>query len=101
MKIIDSIIAKFGNDKVLHFLGGNSICSFMTFIIILQENNLSYLQKILCVAAGAVVVTILSLMKELIIDEETNWKDCLYSVLGCIPVLISVLIGVLFNYLSY
>lgn len=37
MEIINNIIKKFGNDKVLHFLGGGYMCSLISFVTILQE----------------------------------------------------------------
>lgn len=100
MELIDKIIGKVGNDKVLHFLGGGFICSLISFVVILQESSLSSLRKIAAVSIGTIVVFILSLMKELFFDKETDWKDVLASVLGCIPVFIAVAIGVWFNYLS-
>lgn len=100
MKIIDDLIGKFGYDKVFHFLGGGYICSLITFIVMLQEQDLSSLRKIATVFIGTVVVFILTLIKELIIDTETNWKDVWVSIFGCIPVFLAVAIGVLFNYLS-
>lgn len=100
MELIDKIIIKVGNDKVLHFLGGGFICSLISFVVILQESGLSSLRKIAAVLIGTIVVFILSLMKELFFDAEADWKDVLVSVLGCLPVFIAVAIGVLFNYLS-
>lgn len=100
MEIINNIIKKFGNDKVLHFLGGGYMCSLISFVTILQEQLLSDFGKIATVSLGTVFVFVISMIKELIIDEKTNWKDILASVLGCVPVFIAVAIGVLFNYLS-
>lgn len=100
MKSLDNLIKKVGNDKVLHFLGGGLICSLVSFVVILQESGLSSLRKIAAVLIGTIVVTMLSVMKELFFDTEASWKDVLVSVLGCIPVFIAVAIGVLFNYLS-
>lgn len=100
MKSLDNLITKVGNDKVLHFLGGGFICSLISFVVILQEHDLSSLRKIAAVLIGTIAVFVLALIKELIMDEETNWKDVWVSVLGCLPVFIAVVIGVLFNYLS-
>lgn len=100
MEIINNIIKKFGNDKVLHFLGGGYMCSLISFVTILQEQLLTGSGKIATVSLGTVFVLILSAMKELIIDNKADWKDILASVLGCVPVFIAVAIGVLFNYLS-
>lgn len=100
MELIDKIIGKVGNDKVLHFLGGGFICSLISFVVILQEHDLSSLRKIAAVLIGTIVVAMLSVMKELFFDAEADWKDVLASVLGCLPVFIAVAIGVWFNYLS-
>lgn len=100
MEIINKIINKFGNDKVLHFLTGGLICSFITFVVILQEQNLSYIDKIASVLTGTIDVFVLSFIKEVIIDTDFNWKDILASIIGCVPIFIAVCIGVLFNYLS-
>lgn len=100
MEIINNIIKKFGNDKVLHFLGGGYMCSLISFVTILQEQLLTGPGKIATVSLGTVFVLILSAMKELIMDDKADWKDILASVLGCVPVFVAVAIGVLFNYLS-
>lgn len=100
MKYIDNLINKFGNDKILHFLGGGFICSLITFIVILQEHDLGDLNKILSVFIGVFFVLFLSFIKEIMLDDKPDWSDVLASVLGCIPVFISVGIGVLFNVLS-
>lgn len=100
MKALDNLINKVGNDKVLHFLGGCSICSFVSFIVILQESGLAPLEKVSSVLIGTVFVLILSVLKELIADEKADWYDVLAAVLGCIPVYIAVGIGVWFNILS-
>ena len=97
MKALDNLIGKLGNDKVLHFLGGCSICSFVSFIVILQESGLTLLEKVSSVLIGTVFVLILSVLKELIADDKADWMDVIASVLGCIPVFIAVAIGTWFN----
>ena len=100
MKVLDNLINKVGNDKVLHFLGGCSICSFVSFIVILQEIGLTPWQKISLVLIGTVFVLILSVLKELIADDKSDWMDVLASILGCAPVFIAVAVGTWFNQLS-
>lgn len=100
MKALDNLINKVGNDKVLHFLGGCSICSFVSFIVILQESGLAPLEKVSSVLIGTVFVLILSVLKELIADDKADWYDVLAAVLGCIPVYIAVGLGAWFNSLS-
>lgn len=100
MKVLDNLINKVGNDKVLHFLGGGFICSFISFILILQESGLTAWEKVSSVLIGTVFVLILSVLKELIADDKADWMDVLASILGCVPVYIAVGIGVWFNIIS-
>lgn len=100
MKSLDSLINKLGNDKVLHFLCGGFICALMTLVVILQENDMGNMSKILSVFIGTAFVAFASFVKEIMLDDKPDWSDVLASVLGCIPVFISVGIGVLFNVLS-
>lgn len=100
MKALDNLINKVGNDKVLHFLGGAWICALVTIVTILQEDNLNLLEKVGSVLIGTVIVIILSVIKELIMDEEADWMDVLASFLGCIPVFVCVGLGAWFNSLS-
>lgn len=100
MNALDNLINKVGNDKVLHFLGGGFICSLVSFVVILQEGDLTPLEKISLVLIGTVFVLILSVLKELIADDEADWYDVLSAVLGCIPVFVCVGLGAWFNQLS-
>lgn len=100
MKSLDNLINKVGNDKVLHFLGGGFICSLVSFVAILQEHGMTPWQQVSAVLIGTIAVFILSLMKEVLADDKTDWYDILASVLGCIPVFASVGLGTWFNVLS-
>lgn len=100
MKQLDNLIKKIRNDKVLHFLGGAWICALVTFVTILQEDNLNSLEKVGSVLIGTVVVIILSVIKELIMDEEADWMDVLAAVAGCITIFTAVALGAWFNSLS-
>nr|DAJ02641.1 MAG TPA: putative periplasmic lipoprotein [Caudoviricetes sp.] len=100
MKILDNLINKMGNDKVLHFLGGGFICSFISFVVILQESGLTAFEQVSMVLIGTVFVLILSVLKDLIADEKADWMDVLASILGCVPVFVAVGLGAWFNQLS-
>lgn len=100
MKELDDLIKKIGNDKVSHFLGGGLICSLISIAAILQEHNLSPMQQVSLVLIGTSVVAFLSVVKEIIMDDKPDWLDLLASILGCIPVFLSVGIGIWFNVLS-
>jgi hypothetical protein len=97
MKVLDNLINKVGNDKVLHFLGGGFICSFISFVVILPESGLTALEKVSSVLIGTVFVLILSVLKELIADDKADWYDILASFLGCVPIFVAVAIGTWFN----
>lgn len=100
MEMLDKFVEKIGSCNVLHFLLGGYICALISFVVILQEGMFASPTNIAAVFIGTIAVFVLSLIKELILDTQTDWKDIGLSVLGCIPVFIAVAIGVLFNYLS-
>lgn len=100
MVALDNLIQKVGNDKVLHFLGGGFICSLISFVVILQESGLTAWEQVSSVLIGTIFVLILSVLKELIADDESDWYDVLASFLGCIPVFVCVGLGAWFNSLS-
>ena len=100
MKELDDLVKKVGNDKVLHFLGGAWICSLITFIAILQDGGVGIWDKMSCVIIGTAFVIFLSVVKEISMDDKTDWLDVVASVIGCVTIFVSVGIGVLFNFLS-
>lgn len=98
MKILDDFLAKVGTDKVLHFLGGGFICSLITFVVILQEPLVSW-EKVSAVTIGAVFVLIISILKELLLDDKPDWKDIWAAMLGSLLVYLAVALGVWFEFL--
>lgn len=98
MKILDSFLGKVGTDKVLHFLGGGFICSLITFVVILQEPLVSW-EKVSAVTIGAVFVLIISILKELLLDDKPDWKDVWAAMLGSLLVYLAVALGVWFEFL--
>lgn len=99
MKILDDFLAKVGTDKVLHFLGGGFICSLISFVVILQEPTLTWWQKISAVTIGAVFVLVISILKELLLDDKPGWKDVWAAMLGSLLVYLAVALGVWFEFL--
>lgn len=83
-------------DKVAHFSLGGMITACMVLLSILQE-PLSTSGILLCPIIGHVCVFILSLMKEYIVDDTTNWKDIGAAMLGSAIVHVVVGLGVLFG----
>lgn len=99
MEIVDKLLEKIGNDKVLHFLGGAWICSLISFVVILQESGLTFGEQISLVSIGTIVVGILSVIKEYF-DSKFDWWDIVAALLGCVTIFIAVLLGTLFGILS-
>ena len=98
MKILDDFLAKVGTDKVLHFFGGGFICSLISFVVILQEPLVSW-EKVSAVTIGAVFVLIISILKELLLDDKPDWKDVWAAMLGSLLVYLAVALGVWFEFL--
>lgn len=98
MKLIDNFVSKVGNDKMLHFLVGNLITSCITFIILIQENLTSF-ETLLAVIPAAIITAFVAVIKEKL-DDVFNKKDFIATVLGIIPTVICILVGVIFNILS-
>lgn len=98
MKLIDNFVSKVGNDKMLHFLVGNLITSCITFIVLIQENLISF-ETLLAVIPAAIITAFVAVIKEKL-DDVFNKKDFIATVLGIIPTVICILVGVIFNILS-
>lgn len=98
MQLIDKIINKVGNDKVLHFLAGSVICSLVSFVVILQEVSIGF-HEALFVFAGMIAAGFAAVIKEMA-DESFEVKDIVATLLGTVPTFIAVLLGILFSTLS-
>lgn len=94
-----NLVEKIGMDKIAHFGVGGLICAMITFTSMIQEGATGW-RSVAFPLIGYVVVFIISIMKEAIIDGEFNFKDIIASMIGCVLVHISVLLGVIFNILS-
>ena len=73
----------------------------MKSLDILKENNrfrrnISHFLKYIVF----VIAFFVSVIKEVFFDNEFDWKDIIAALTGCGFVYISVVIGVLFNFLS-
>lgn len=86
-------------DKVAHFGVGGMITACMALVSILQE-DLTTTGILLCPIIGHVCVFILSVMKEYIVDNETNWKDIGAAMIGSAVVHVVVGVGVLFGFVG-
>lgn len=70
MKFTDWIVEKFGNDKIMHFLGGAWITSLFS--------PFGWIGIII----GIVLTLILSLIKEQYLDSEFDFKDIIAASMG-------------------
>lgn len=98
-------VSKFfgGMDKVAHFGIGGLLCGMITLLIsCLMPMTLATHPFLMAVIplTGYIVVGGLSAFKELKLDPVTNWKDVWMSVLGCVPVHATAIIG-MFIYLIF
>lgn len=99
MELTDGIVNRFGADKVMHFLSGALICAVVTFVVILQDGGVDWMTALMPVT-GIVFAGFIAVCKEAAFDAVFDWKDVIATLLGCIPVWVSVVIGIVFNYLS-
>lgn len=84
-KITDWIVNKFGEDKVMHFLGGAWITSVFTPL------------GIYWTLGGVLFVLIISLIKELFLDSFFDIKDIVAAMFGSlVSVILFIVISLLF-----
>ena len=95
----NGLIAKIGQDKVLHFLVGSLITAFMTLIAVLQEPEIDC-NTMGAPVIGLVVTAFFGFVEEKIVDTEFNIKDLIATVLGSVPIFLATFLGILFHILS-
>lgn len=95
----NDLIAKIGQDKVLHFLVGSLITAVVTLIAGLQEPTIGW-GTINAPILGLVVTAFFAVIKEAVIDIVFDWRDFIATLAGAIPIFISTVIGILFHILS-
>lgn len=76
------------------------VCSLLTFVAMLQENELSNAGKIGIVSIGAIAMLVLTLAISLVVDGKVCWQSLVACLVGCATVYAAVALGVLFNILS-
>lgn len=101
---MNGLIAKIGLDKLAHLGIGGLVCALFTFVVILQDadtllNGNNIWRTLLTPIIGTVVVMMFELFKEYL-DSEFNWKDVLWTFIGCMLVFAAVGMGILFYVLS-
>ncbi len=77
MKVLDKLILRIGNDKLLHFL--------VAYAMTATGAMFSFVAGFVT----AVAVVLLSVVKELWLDDLADWKDVLYAVIGCVCCLLA------------
>lgn len=98
------LVEKIGIDKLAHLGIGGLICALFTFVVILQDADIllhgsNIWRALLTPFIGTVVVMVFELFKEYM-DSEFNWKDVLWTFIGCLLVFAAVGMGILFYVLS-
>lgn len=91
MKLIDNLINKIGNDKLLHFLVGFCISAvvLLLYFLICPETIGTY-EQVYAYIVSFIIVGFISVVKEFF-DNTFNNKDIFAAEIGAvIPVLISL-----------
>lgn len=99
--MIEKLISKIGIDKFAHFGMGGIISAVFTLAIIIQYDYTG-ISCLLTVLLTIPIVFLIAFFKE-VLDMKTtglSWYDILATMLGIIPILVSVLLGILFNHLA-
>lgn len=96
MKLLDNILAKFGTDKILHHVLGSLICALISIACILQDGT-NKCDAFIYTTIGSILVLVVSIIKELYLDDKSDWKDVVWAMAGCLWVYASVSLGFLFN----
>lgn len=85
MKFTDSLINKYGYDKLLHFTLGGWITAISGVLF-------GWIGAIITV----VLISALSVYKELKLDTNPDWKDFYYALYGCgISLIITVICAII------
>lgn len=100
---MNKLIEKIGLDKLAHLGIGGLVCACITFVVILQDMDTllggNMWRALLTPFIGTAAVMMFELFKEYL-DSEFNWKDVLYTFIGCLLVFAAVGMGILFYVLS-
>ena len=99
MKLLDNFLEKIGHDKFDHHVLGALICALISFVVILQDGVIGW-ETVAYPTIGAVPVLLISVVKELMLDDKPDWMDVVWAMAGCLWVYAFVALGVWFNQLS-
>lgn len=102
-KIKNFLIEMSKTDKMAHFGIGGLICALFTFVVMIQDYTLFIINpfKLLLVPfLGTIVVVLVSVFKELVIDDKADWIDVIAALIGCLSIFVAILLGLIFYILS-
>ena len=93
MKLIDNLISKIGNDKLLHFLVGFCISAVVLLLYFLFcPETIGTYEQTYAYILSFIVVGFVSIVKEFF-DDTFNDKDIFSAEIGAgIPILISLVV---------
>lgn len=96
---MNKLIEKIGMDKVAHFGVGGLITAIFTLVFVIQDmGSLIYhpWKMMLYPVIGTVVTTLVSIMKEKLLDAKPDWNDVYAALIGSALIFIANFFGILF-----
>lgn len=96
---MNKFIEKIGMDKVAHFGVGGLITALFTIALMGQDLIVLAMQPwrlFFFPLAGTVVTVVVSVIKEMLFDEQRDWKDLYAALIGSATVFVASAIGFLF-----
>ena len=96
---MNKFIEKIGMDKVAHFGVGGLITALFTIVFVMQDMGsliFNPWRMMLYPFIGTVITTVVSVIKEKLIDTQADWKDLYAALVGSATVFVATFFGVLF-----
>lgn len=96
---MNKFIEKIGMDKVAHFGVGGLITALFTIVFIMQDMGsliFNPWRMMLYPFIGTAITTVVSVIKEKLIDTQADWKDLYAALIGSATVFVATFFGVLF-----
>ena len=91
MKLLDNLINKIGNDKLLHFLVGFCISAVVLLLYFsLCPETIGTYEQVYAYIVSFIIVGFVSVVKEFFDDTFNNWDIFAAEIGAVIPVLISL-----------
>lgn len=86
--------------KTFSFLSSFVISMAVTIVSMLQDMNSVSIGLLGFCIIGIITAMIFACVKECIVSKEFNFKNILYSFIGCVCSVIVIFFGILFNILQ-